>query len=219
MSSPRAGRRSYESPQRADAARRTRAAIVAAFGESLLAEGYRTTTIRAVADRAAVSAETIYKAFGGKSGLAKALWDVTLAGDDEPVAMAERAQLREVWSTGDPATKVRLYAEFVRGVHERLAGLATLLAQAGPEAAAVLETGEQERRTGVRAFVEHLAGAGLLGAGIDPGRAADACWVLTGTSLYTQITTGAGWDDAAYRDWLADMLAANLLWQTERSPH
>jgi AcrR family transcriptional regulator len=158
MSSTSPSRKPYESRQRADAARRTRAAVVRAFGEMLFADGYRATTIRAVADRAGVSAETVYKTFGGKPGLIKALWDVTLAGDDEPLAMADRERAREVFAADEPAAKVWLYAGSVRDVHERLAPLATLLAEAGPEAAAVLAAGEQERRISVRTFVEHLAG-------------------------------------------------------------
>jgi AcrR family transcriptional regulator len=206
MSAP--NRKSYASPGREDGARRTRAAVLAAFREMLFADGYRAATIRAVAGRAGVSPETIYKTFGGKPGLIKALWDVTLAGDDEPVAMAERDQLREVWAAGDPAAKVLLWARFVRGVHERLAALAALLAQAGPEAAAVLETAERERRIGVGAFVDHLAEAGVLPASADRARVADACWALTSAAVYTQLTVTAGWDGPAYESWLAGMLAA-----------
>lgn len=211
MSSTSPGRKPYDSRRRADAARRTRAAVVDAFGEMLFADGYRATTIRAVADRAGVSAETVYKTFGGKEGLIKALWDVTLAGDDEPLAMAERDRAREILAAGEPTRKVSLYAGSVRAVHERLAPLAALLAQAGPEAAAVLATGEQERRISVRAFVDHLADCGALRAGADPVRAADACWALTGTPLFTKLTADAGWDGATYQQWLAEMLTANLL--------
>lgn len=211
MSSTGRGRKPYDSPRRADAAGRTRAAVVRAFGEMLFADGYRATTIRAVADRAGVSAETVYKTFGGKEGLIKALWDVTLAGDDEPRAMADRRQAREMVAAPKPARKVWLYAGSVRGVHERLAPLATLLAQAGPEAAAVLATGESERRISARTFVDHLADRGALRAGADPQRAADACWALTGTPLFIKLTAEAGWDGATYQQWLAEMLAANLL--------
>ena len=211
MSSAARGRKPYDSPLRADAARRTRAAVVGAFGAMLFADGYRATTIRAVADRAGVSAETVYKAFGGKSGLIKALWDVTLAGDDEPLAMADREQARALLAVTEPATKVWLYAGSVLGVHERLAPLAALLAQAGPEAAAVLAAGERERRISVQTFVDHLAGCGALRAGADPARAVDACWALTGTALFTKLTAEAGWDGATYQRWLAEMLTANLL--------
>jgi AcrR family transcriptional regulator len=206
-----AARRPYDARRRQDAARRNRDAILGAFLELLARDGYSSTTIRAVSEHAGVSPETVYKAFGGKPGLVKALWDVTLAGDDEPLAMAKRPALLEVWRTPDPQAKVRLYAAFVRGVHERLAFLFTLLSQAGPEAATVLADSEAERLTGVTAFVTHLADQGALRPGASTAQAADACWALTGPQLFTQLTTGRGWPPGAYQDWLAEILAATLL--------
>ncbi|WP_436535896.1 TetR/AcrR family transcriptional regulator [Actinoplanes sp. HUAS TT8] len=211
MSLPPKNRRPYDARRRQDAARGTRAAVLAAFGQMLFADGYRATTVQAVATRAGVSPETIYKTFGGKTGLTKALWDVTLAGDDEPVVMAERQQLREVWATQDPDQKMLLYAGFVRAVNERLATLAALLAQAGPEALAVLAASERERRAGVGAFTAHLADSGLLRTGVEPAAPADACWVLTGPRPFTELTVECGWDGTRYQHWLAGMLAANLL--------
>ncbi|MGX6601382.1 TetR/AcrR family transcriptional regulator [Micromonosporaceae bacterium Da 78-11] len=211
MSSAGAARKPYDSSRRQDAARQSRAAVVAACAELLFSTGYRATTIRAVAERAGVSPESVYKAFGGKPGLMKALWDVTLAGDDEPVRMAERPQLQQVLATPDPGPKLHLYAGFVRGVHERLAALFTVLTRSGPEVAALLDTSEQERLTGVNAFVTHLAEQGVLRPGADPARTADACWALTDPRLFTQLTVERAWSGDAYQHWLAAMLTATLL--------
>jgi AcrR family transcriptional regulator len=208
---PDAPRRPYDARRRHEAARRTRAAVLAACRELLFRDGYQATTIRAVADRAGVSPETVYKTFGGKAGLVKALWDITLAGDDEPLTMAERPALQEVWRTRDPRTKLCRYAGFVRGVNERLAEVFALLAQAGPEVAPVLAVSEKERLAGITAFVAHLAGEGALPPGLDRARAADACWALTGPQLFTQLTAGRGWSADTYQDWLAGILAATLL--------
>ncbi|MBM9506601.1 TetR/AcrR family transcriptional regulator [Actinacidiphila acididurans] len=207
---PDAPRRPYDSSRRQNAARHNRAAMVAACRELLFAEGYRACTVRAVAERAGVSPETVYKVFGGKTGLVKALWDTTLAGDDEPLAMSERPQLKLVRQTGDVPAKLRLYAQFVRGVHERLAPLFALLTEAGGEVAEVLAVSERERLTGVTAFVGHLADAGVLRPGSDTARLADACWALTGPQLFTLLTADRGWDADAYESWLADMLTTVL---------
>jgi AcrR family transcriptional regulator len=204
-------RRQYDARRRQDAARRNRAAVLAAYRELLFRDGYQATTIRAVADRAGVSPETVYKAFGGKPGLLKAQWDITLAGDDEPLAMAERPALQEAWRTRDPHIKLRLYAAFVRGVHERLAPLFALLTEAGPAVAGVLAVSEEERLTGVTALVAHLADEDVLRPGINQARAADGCWALTGPQLFTQLTAARGWHADGYQDWLADILAATLL--------
>lgn len=206
-----AARRPYDASRRQDAARRKRAAILGAFDDLLAGDGYQATTIRVVAEHAGVSPETVYKTFGGKPGLAKALWDVTLAGDDESLPMAERPALQEVWRTRDPHAKLRLYAAFVRGVHERLASLFTVLSQAGPEAATVLADSEAERLAGVTAFVTHLGAQGVLRPGLSIAQAADACWALTGPQLFTQLTADRGWPPGTYQDWLAGILAATLL--------
>jgi len=204
-------RRSYNSEGRREAARRNRAAVLAACRELLFREGYHATTVRAVAERAGVSPETVYKSFGGKPGMVKALWDITLAGDDEPVPMGDRPQVREILGTGELGAKLRLYAAYVRGIHERVAALFALLTQAGPDVGEVLEIAEQERLIGVTAFVTHLDEAGALAREADPAHLADAVWALAGPQLYTQLTAGRGWSAGTYENWLADTLTATLV--------
>jgi AcrR family transcriptional regulator len=210
--------RRYDASSRRQSAARNRAAILAACRELLFRDGYHHMTVRSVAEQAGVSPETIYKTFGGKPGLMKALWDITLAGDDRPIAIADRPQMREVRSAREPAEKLRLWVRFVRGANQRLAPLYGLLGQAGPEVTQMLATTQQERLTGVRAFVTHLADSGLLGAGRDPATAADACWALTGPGLFLDLTTDRGWPPELYEDWLTRMLTANLLTPASHAP-
>ncbi|MGW1211909.1 TetR/AcrR family transcriptional regulator [Streptomyces sp. NPDC002499] len=211
-------RRTYNSERRQEAARRNRAAVLAACGELLFRDGYHAMTVRAVAERAGVSAETVYKTFGGKPGMVKALWDITLAGDDDPVPMGDRPQTREILRTDEPHAKLRLYAAFVRGIHERVAELFALLTQAGPDVGEVLETAERERLIGVTAFVTHLDETGALGPDADPARVADALWALAGPQLYNQLTAGRGWSTETYEEWLAATLTATLLPASRRLP-
>jgi len=203
-------RRSYNSEGRREAARRNRAAVLTACRELLFREGYHATTVRAVAERAGVSPETVYKSFGGKPGMVKALWDITLAGDDEPVPMADRPQVQEFLGTRELDTKLRLYAAYVRGIHERVAALFALLTQAGPDVGEVLDTAEQERLTGVTMFVTHLDETGTLAPDADPALLVDAVWALAGPQLFTQLTAGRGWSTATYEKWLTGILTATL---------
>ncbi len=203
--------RPYDARSRRESAARNRAAVLAACRELLFRDGYHHMTVRSVAEQAGVSPETVYKAFGSKAGLMKALWDVTLAGDDQPVTIADRLEMQEVRFAADPAEKLRRWAGFVRGANERLAPLYGLLAQAGPEVTQLLATTQQERLTGVRALVTHLADTGLLAPRLDQATAADACWALTGPRLYLDLTTGRGWPPDRYETWLTRMLTANLL--------
>ena len=79
-------KRAYDATGRRAVAARHRQAVLTACHELLLTGGYQATTIRAVAERAGVSAELVYKAFGSKPGLMKAVYDTVLAGDDDPCA-------------------------------------------------------------------------------------------------------------------------------------
>lgn len=206
-----AARRPYDSSGRQATARHNRAAVLRACRQLLLAEGYQATTMRAVAARAGVSPETVYKTYGNKPGLMKALWDTTLAGDDEPAPMSERPALQQVWAEKDARSKLRQYAAFVHGVHTRTAPLYSLLSEAGPEVAQILAATEQERLTGVTAFIGHLAQQGMLRADADPAREADTFWVLTGPHVFTQLISGRQWDADAYQQWLSSALASVLL--------
>jgi hypothetical protein len=110
-------------------------------------------------------------------------------------------------------------AERVAGAFQvRSAELYGLLAQAGPEVTQMLATTQQERPTGVRALVTHLADADLLAAGRDPATAADACWALTGPRMFLNLTTDRGWQPGQYEDWLTGMLTANLLAPASNAP-
>jgi AcrR family transcriptional regulator len=203
-------KRAYDVSGRRAVASRNRQAVLAACHELLLAWGYQATTIRAVAERAGVSAELVYKAFGSKPGLMKAVYDTVLAGDDEPVPVGRRPVIQQIWATEDPGEKIRAYAAFVTELNVRLGGLAAVLAEADPEVAQVRAVTEGERLEGLRAFTVHLAAEGAL-PGADLERAADECWVLTSLPVFVQLTAVRGWAAGAYRDWLARMLATVLL--------
>jgi AcrR family transcriptional regulator len=161
-------RRAYDSAGRRAAAARNRQAVLAASRELLLRQGYQATTIRAVAELAGVSPELIYKAFGSKQGLMKAVYDTALAGDDEPVPIGQRPAIQQIWATAEPQEKIRAYAAFVTDLMRRVGGLAAVLAEADPEVAQVRAVTENERLQGVRAFADHLAAAGWLDGGRSP---------------------------------------------------
>ena len=64
-----------------------------------------------------MSVETVYKTFGNKAGLLKAVFDVAVAGDDEPVPMVERDDIQRVIAEPDPARKLALYFDHFVDTH------------------------------------------------------------------------------------------------------
>lgn len=73
-------RRRYDASRRRAQAQRTRASVLATAQRLFLAGGYGATTLGAIAREAGVSVETIYKAFGNKPGLVRAIHELALAG-------------------------------------------------------------------------------------------------------------------------------------------
>lgn len=207
---PGTTRRVYDSSRRQAEARARRAAILAACRAELEHSGYAGLTIRAVAGRASVSQEMVYKSFGGRRDLVKALYDVTLAGDDEPVPMADRPEIRALLAETDPAAAIAGYARLARRISERVGVVAAALSAGGAEAAAIVERTETERLVGVTGFVRHLERGGHLGDGVAPTAAAESLWVLTAPDVYRLCVAVRGWTGNDYETWLTRMMTATL---------
>jgi AcrR family transcriptional regulator len=207
-------RRVYDNTRRAAQARLTRQQILGAARELLTEHGPAAVTMRDVAARAAVSVETVYKTFRTKATLIKDVYDITLAGDDEPIAMIDRPEHQAVLAATDPRDKLARYAFAARRISERVGPLlAKLLAGARGGDADLLQfrqTINQERMAGVRAIVEHLAAAGGLRAGVDPDHAADIVWTLISPEVYELLVIDRGWSPGQYEQWLARTLTDAL---------
>src|ERR1700761_3797178 len=104
--------RSYDSTRRQQQARENRARILEAARTRFLGDGYAATTIPAIAADAGMSVETVYKAFTNKAGLIKALFDVAIVGDDEPIPLMKREAIKRNQAEPDPRKKLQLYAAF-----------------------------------------------------------------------------------------------------------
>src|SRR5580765_5811856 len=104
-------KRSYDASRRQEAARRTRARILDVARERILADGYAATTLASIAGEAEVSVETINKGFRNKAGLLKAMFDVAVAGDDEPVAMPDRPFVAVIQAERLGRRKLEMYMQ------------------------------------------------------------------------------------------------------------
>ena len=203
----------YDNSARAHAARETRTRVTAAARDLLLAHGYAATTIRAVAAAAGVSPETVYKAFGGKAGLLKAVYDVTLAGDDELVPMRDRPQFQALRSARDPAGAAAAYAAIAGAIGDRVGPLLRIALGASgsdPDLAAFADKIDSERLAGVRMVVGAWERQDWLRANLTAEQAADIVWTLISPSVHA-LFTRRSWDTPAYETWLAATLRATVL--------
>ncbi|MFC4944601.1 TetR/AcrR family transcriptional regulator [Pseudonocardia sp. GCM10023141] len=214
MSETDTGRRRYRSELRARQARETRQVVVEAAAALFVRHGYAATTLAAVAAAAGVSRKTVFNAVGGKSALLHLAWDRSLTGDDEPVPMAQRAAVRQILASTDPAESVRLWVAMVVDVQVRSAPIGRVLAAAAdvdPDAAALLAMADAERLQGAREFVEHLQRVGGLRAGVTPEAAADVCWAHNDGSAYRRLVLERGWPAAVFEQWLVRVITTSVL--------
>src|ERR1700750_1790065 len=86
--------RPYEGAARQARTRRPRAAVVEAARRLFVERGYAATTIEAISDRSDTPQATVYRLFSSKLGILKAVLDVSIAGDDAAVAMADRPRVQ-----------------------------------------------------------------------------------------------------------------------------
>lgn len=206
--------RTYDATRRREQAQENRARVLGAARARFLADGYTATTIPAVASDAGVSVQTVYKAFGNKAGLLKAVFDVAVTGDDQPIPVAERDQIKQIQAEADPRTKLRMYSEyFVQGAQRGVAlGLLARDAASGdPAAAAVWDQIQQQRLTGMGQFARHLHAGGHLPADTAAEEARDILWTFTSPELWDLLVIQRGWTPTRYGHWLAGMLTAALL--------
>ena len=158
-------RRSYDASGRQEQARQNRLTVLRAARRLFLEHGYAATTMAAVAGSAGVSVETVYKAFGNKAGLVKAVFDSDIVGDDEPVPLMEREFVQRNIAEPDPRRKLETYGEHLAQTLPRAGPIQLVVraaAAADPAAAAVWAQLQQERLTGMTAFANHLDGGGHL---------------------------------------------------------
>src|SRR5262245_53671861 len=119
--------RPYRSTLRDEQARTTRRRIVDAGRDLFLERGYGPTTIDAIADRAGVSRKTVFTSVGSKVAVLTLAFDWTLAGDDEPVAIAARPEVRRLMQGRDPAALLDGWIAMNAAIAERLAPLYQVL--------------------------------------------------------------------------------------------
>lgn len=205
-------KRRYDSSRRQELARQNRRAILDAARELFLANGYAATTIGEIAGGAGVSVETVYKAFGNKPGLAKAVFDVTVAGDDEPVPMAERPEIKVVEAERDARRKIERFFETYPARRSRTAAIERMIRDAAATDAAAAMVRDQlsaELRRGMTMFAARLVEDGGTRPELTVDDVADILYAYVSLDFY-ELLTGRGWSLQRYARFVADALIAAL---------
>ncbi|MFC6157752.1 TetR/AcrR family transcriptional regulator [Kribbella jiaozuonensis] len=199
-------KRNYDASTRRERAQQRRRDVVVAAQELFEADGFQATTISAVARRAGVSAESIYKGFGTKAALAKAVFDFVIAGDDEPVPIAERPEALALQQEPDVRRKLQLYVVGLVERQQRSARVQILIRDGRHGDETLRETWQtllDERLVGMTMFGRHLLETGDLRPGITLEEVADVLWTYISVELYELLVLLRGWSAERYGDHVA----------------
>jgi AcrR family transcriptional regulator len=205
---PKITKRPYKSLVRERQAGDTRRRIVEATRQLLLSQGYAGMTIEAIAQRAEVSAQSVYAIFQSKTGILTELLDQSTFGPDYEDAV------QKAMSASDPETRLRLSTRIARQIHDAQSATFDLLRGAGvvaPELAKLEQQRESLRYERQERMIVSLREGGRLRPELDHGTARDIFWTFTGRDVYRMLVRERGWSSQKYQDWLADTLVGALL--------
>ncbi len=196
---------------RARRAAATRRAIRRSAAELFLAQGYGATTMRQVAAGAGIGERTLYDSFGNKDAVFRHVVDVATAGDEDPVPVADRPEVRDALAQRDPARAVDRFASASADVLERAAPLVMVAVEssgADPCMRAFADAGADATRRLAAEFVDHLADIHPIG---DRDLAIATVLACVSPHVHQILRTTLGVDVDGYRTWLVHVLTASLL--------
>lgn len=204
--------RPYDSTRRREQARQSRSRITQTAERMFLADGYAATTVQAIAAAAGVSADTIYKSFGGKPGLIRAIRDQALRGEDSVPAerRSDEIQQRET----DPRTIINAWGRFVAELAPRASPILLLIRDAAatdPEVRALQDELDADRLTRMTDNARRLRDAGHLRSGISLAQAADILWAYSSAELYELLVLRRRWSPTRYGKFVAEAMIKALL--------
>lgn len=205
-------RRRYDASNRRERARRNREAVLDVAQAKFLSRGYGVITVSEIAQESDVSPETIYKAFGGKAGLVKAIYDRGLEGQGRLPAYQRSDQMRE--RETDPSVIMREWGRLTAEVASAVTPIRLLLrsaATADAEMARLLEDREQERLERMRHHACFLDERGYLRNDVTVDQATDVLWACSSAEFYEVLVMQRGWSLERFAGFITDFMINGLL--------
>ena len=206
-------KRAYDTSGRREQARARRLRVVQAAQDLFQRDGYRTTTIAGVAAAAQVSPETVYKTFGSKAALAKAVFDVALAGDDEPTPIRERPAMVAIGAEPDVRRKIAMFVEGLVQRLERSVKVQIMVRDGRHVDESLVPVWDQlldEGLTGMRLLGRQLIDTGQLRDDVGLDEVTDLLWNYLAVDHYERLVLVRGWSTSRYQRWLTKAITDAL---------
>lgn len=199
--------------KQADRSRRTRHRIVEAATELFVDQGYGATTLQEIADRAGVSVQTIYFAFGNKGSVLKEVVDVSIAGDDEPIPTLERPWFRDVVNQPTARKQLAAHVHGTCAVLERVAPITEVLRTAAlmdPELTKLWQQDSDPRHIVQTEAAKALAIKPGVAPGLTVEQIADRLYALLSPEMYLLLVRDRGWSPEEWERWTLRTLQSQL---------
>jgi AcrR family transcriptional regulator len=174
----------------------TRQSVVAAARQLFTQRGYAGTTMPAVADQAGVQLDEVYEVAAAKPSLLGLVLQVAISGEGRPVGL--------VGAEPDPARKLALYANAVRGIQERLSPLVPVLLEAAaqePELDRRWQAMGERRARDMGELAAELDATGALRVPVDEAR--DLLFAFTAPEFWQLLVEERGWTPDRFEQWLS----------------
>ena len=205
-------KRAYDASLRRKRAGQNRDRILDVAERRFLREGYASTTIAAITAEAGVSVDTVYKTYGGKPGLIRAIRARALLGSG-PIPAEQRSDDLQA-KEADPRKIIRGWGRFVTEIAPRSAPILLLVRDASrtdPELRALLEELDDDRLRRMTDNARRLSAAGHLRPRISLSDAATVLWTYSSPGLYELVVLRQGMSLRRYGRFVADAMIAALL--------
>lgn len=193
--------------RRAESAEATRRAIIAAARALFASQGYFSTRVEQIAERARVTPKTVYSVVGGKQGVLTLLADQWI---DAPVVTEG---LRRLPVLRDAREVLVLLSSCVRSQFDDHADVIRIFLTTAPHepaAAEVLRRGTARIRADLSQVAQRLHDLGGLPPRLSVERATDVLWFYFGLTSYPLLVDQNGWPPQEAAHWLADQALAAL---------
>ena len=188
--------------------------MVEAARRLFLESGYPATTMAQIAEESGVPPATVYRLFGSKRGILKAVLDVAFGGDDEAIEFQHRPEVQDAFAAGtlercwmpsrtcsavsctEPARCSTSWRPRRSSTTRRLRCWRSPAGNATRDRAASCATSPAARRCGPES---------------PRAAAADIVYTVMSPEVYRILTVERGWSEDEYEAWLARTLRTQLL--------
>ncbi|HEY1133696.1 MAG TPA: helix-turn-helix domain-containing protein [Nocardioides sp.] len=200
---PERPRRRYVSPVREAALAATHGRIVDSAAELFAKDGYRSTTLAAIAERAGVSVPRVNLS-GSKPALLVEAYQARAGGSARLRPVTEEPDLQAIMAKPAPEA-LAAYVVWLTRAHEQSVGLWFALREAAatdPEAAAAFDAVEKSNDDACVAAVGWAQANGLLTGDVDLGERAQTWSHLSSAEPYRHFVVERGWSPERYQQWV-----------------